>query len=937
LHKPLGEIIELQMNRFLRCLSVLLFGAVLLACDEDPSSEDHLNTAKTFLEKSDPTSAIVELKNALKMDVNNSRASALLGELNFEAGEYEDAKKELSRALTTGGDTNVITPMLAKVLLSLGEFERLDALGLDGLDPEGRSVVQAAKGLSMIYRKNPVVAAEIMDAALQNEPHSPYADVAAARLLMEHAALDDVRSRLTEVIAKSPEYAPAWNLLGDIESAQLRPKEAVVAYTNVIKFSGDSFNALLNRAMMSIYLGDFQGAQKDLVALGTAFPSSRDHPGVQFASGLVYLQNKQLDPARKVFFQASEYSDNYPQTRYYLATIDLEQGLVAQALSNAYKFLGLLPGSVVGAKLVAKLELGQKGYKKAEKLLLPVVAARPDDIEALNLLASAMLAQGKGTEGVELLTRSAALQPDSMEARARLGAALLGAGSDELGIQTLRDLLARDPGYEQADVLIVLNYLRQLNQSGAIQAALEYQERNPSSATSYYLLGRAYVASGEHSKAKSAFNKALELRPGDPGAGSSLADFALSDKDYEAARNYYRQVLEHYPDHMQTRLNIAASYAVEGKEQEMLETLQSILTAYPRAMEPRLVKVRYYIAKGQLEKVIPLFDELTADQKEYPDALVTIAAFELAANRYNQALVTLEKLLKVRPDVGQYHYMKSRAYAGLGEVENLAAALERTVKLDPDHFYARIALARLALLSSRFDRFQKYLNGLMAEAPDNPDVMKLEILSAQRAGDNESALRLLERVFAQEPTTGNVIALAVHHQSVGNLNGAITQLQRWVRDHADDVKAREKLAEMYGSNSQVDDVVSQYREILTFDPEHVVALNNLAWNLLEDNPRQALDYAQQANQLSPDSGPILDTLAMAQMKKNDMNDARKSIDRARTLAPDNPEIAFHEAQVRAAEGDKNGAIDALNALLAKYANFSKRGEAAAFLTQLKNS
>jgi cellulose synthase operon protein C len=923
------------MNQFLRSLTAVLFCAMLLACDPELTSEEHLAKAKIFLEQSDSASAIVELKNALKQDVDNARASSLLGKLYFEAGSYEEADKEFSRALSTGEDATVIIPMQAKVLLSLGEFDRLDALALDGLDPESRSVVQAAKGLSMIYRENLVVAAEIMEAALQNEPHSPYVEVAAARLSMEHGDLDEARNRLNEVITRFPEYATAWNLLGDIESAQRRPKEAEVAYTNVIEFSGNHFNALLNRALASIYLGNFPSAQKDLAAVVTAYPLARDHPGVQFATGLVQLQNKQLDPARKAFFQASEYSDNYPLTQYYLAIIDLEQGLVEQAVSHAYKFLGLVPGSVAGAKLAAKLELGKKAYRKAEKLLLPVVAARPDDTEAINLLASAMQAQGKDAEGVELLAKVAALQPDSIEAKARLGATLLEGGSDETGIQALRDILAKYPGYEQADVLLVLNYLRQSNPAGAIQAAREYQERNPSGAISYYLLGRAYVASGERPKAMAAFKKALELRPGDPGAASSLADLALSDDDYEAARSYYKQVLEHYPEHMQTRLKVAASYAVEGKNQEMLDSLQSTLAANPRAMEPRLVKARYHMAKGQLEEVIPLLDELTEEQKEHQDALATLAAFELAVSRYNQALVTLGKLLKVRPDVAQYHYMQSKAYAGLGEVEYLSAALERTLELDPNHFYARIALARLALLSNRLDTFEQQLNELATVAPDNLDVIKLQVVSAQRRGDNKSALQLLETVFAQQPTSSNVIALAAQHHSGGNVSSAIVQLQRWVKEHANDVKAREQLAEMYGRNNQRDDVVYQYREILQLDPEHVMALNNLAWYLLEDDPRQALDLADRANRLSPDSWSILDTLAMAQMKNNDMREARRSIDRARVLAPENPEMSFHEAQVRVAEGDPDGALDALNSLLAKHPEFSKRAQAETLLKQLK--
>ena len=99
------------MNLFLRSLSILLFGAMLLACGDDQASEDHLSSeehltkAKTFLELPDQPLAIIELKKALKKDVNNSQASSLLGKLYFEAGAYEDADKELSRALATGADT----------------------------------------------------------------------------------------------------------------------------------------------------------------------------------------------------------------------------------------------------------------------------------------------------------------------------------------------------------------------------------------------------------------------------------------------------------------------------------------------------------------------------------------------------------------------------------------------------------------------------------------------------------------------------------------------------------------------------------------------------------------------------------------------------------------------------------------------------------------
>ncbi|MEZ5571792.1 MAG: PEP-CTERM system TPR-repeat protein PrsT [Halioglobus sp.] len=923
------------MNRILRSLSLLLVTCILLGCGEDVTSDDHVLQAREFLKQSNDQAAIAELKNALQKDVQNTQARALLGTLYFETGLYEDADKELSRALSMGTEPSVVVPVLAQVLLGLGDYDRLDSLTLDGLDPKSKSTVQAAKGLSMMHRGNMDVAEEILDIALQNEPSSYYAQVAEARLMMERGEYQEARGQLFRIFLVDQKYAPAWNLLGDIESAEQRPKQAEDAYTRVIKLTRNSFDAQLNRAMMRIYQNNYQGASQDLAQLRRAFGPARFHPGVNFASGLVALQAKRIDQAAKLFQNASEFSDAYPQTWYYLAAIYLEKGLFQQALSSVNRFLGLVPDSAVGAKLAAKLELGQKSYNKAEALLTPVVAANPDDIEALNLLASALLAQGKSGEGVSLLAKVAELQPDSTEAKARLGAGFIAAGSESLGIELLHEILEKDPGYEQADVLIVLNYLRQKEFVEAIRAALEYRDRNPDSATSYDLLGRAYLANHEQAEAENAFKRALELRPGDPGATNSLAELALQRKEFQLARDYYGQTLAKNPKHLQTRMKVAASYALEGKEQDMLTSLDSIIQAFPREMEPRLVKARFYIAKGRLEEAMPLLEELSVEQKEQPDALVTIAGFQLASGRYNQALGTLGKLIDLYPQVSQYHYMRAKAFAGLGNIEQLSVELERTVKLDPDHFYAKIALARLALLSNQNELFEKQLLELRKMVKDNPDVIKLEVAMAQKKGDNDTAAHLLEMLFDREPTTGNAIALATHKQAVGNINGAIEQLQHWVADHPSDVAAREKLAEIYGSSNKRGGVIYQYQQILKVDPDHIIALNNLAWYLLDEDPEQALAYAERAAELSPHSSSILDTLAMTQLKNGKLVEARRSIDRAITYAPERTEILMHQAQILAAVGDTEAAIESLHLLLDNDGEFVERPQAEALMRKLK--
>lgn len=924
------------MIAILRNVPVLLFlSCLLFGCGDNLTSEDYLNNANEYISQGKFAEAIIELKNSLREDDSNARARAALGNIYFDRGQFADADKELSRALSSGMDPATVIPTLAQVLVGMGEFRRLDELPMDGLDSESRSTLQAAKGLAKLMQNDVAAATELIDAAALNEPSSPYAQVAAARISMVNGDSGAARKRLKAVFAAAPKYAPAWALLGDIERADHAPDKAEKAYAKAINLSINNSAALLSRAMVRIEMGKYEEAELDLTRLEKNYGGMKQHPGFQLARGMVYLQSKQIDSAIESFKAASENAEGFPESLYFLALIYADKGHSDQALSYINRFLVYSPENVPGAKLAAKLELGNKNFRNAERLLLPVVADNKEDIEALNLLANARMAQGNVEAAIELLARIVKLQPKSNAAKARLGVAYLSGESEEKGLKILRGILAKNPTYDDADTFIVMHYLSKQQVPKAIKAAQAYVERNPS-ARSYVLLARTYLVNSQKDKARGAFEKAMELKPGDPEAGSSLAEFALMDKDYAAAREYYQKVLEHHPEHMETRIKVAGTFAMEGKDDDMLASLDASLAAYPRAMEPRLVKARYYIAKGQAEKAIPLLEALSDKQKEHQSALETLATLELATSRYNQAVGTIGRLLDKYPNVAEYHYMKARAYAGLGDDEKYASELDRTLELDPNHFNAKVAVARLALGNDDTLVFEDKLSALKKVAPDSADVVQLEVAYAHKKGDHKRAEQLLKALFKRQPTTGNVIALASLMQSIGDVDGAIAQLLRWLEKNPNDVTVRAQLAQIYVSRNQAEDVIYQCREILKVEPDNIVALNNLAWHLIDDEPKQALVYAKRALELSPESSAILDTLAMAQLKNKDIAEARRSIDRALAISPKSPDLRFHEAQIRAAEGDKQGAIVALNSLLDREEEFLERDDAKAFLKALRS-
>jgi Flp pilus assembly protein TadD len=85
-------------------------------------------------------------------------------------------------------------------------------------------------------------------------------------------------------------------------------------------------------------------------------------------------------------------------------------------------------------------------------------------------------------------------------------------------------------------------------------------------------------------------------------------------------------------------------------------------------------------------------------------------------------------------------------------------------------------------------------------------------------------------------------------------------LLEWLRDHPADSRTRRYLAAAYLDAGRIREAAEQYRLLAEADPRDAQALNNLAWTLHQLGDPAALDLAQRAHQLAPESAAIADTL-----------------------------------------------------------------------------
>lgn len=921
------------MGIFFRNSILLLLASFLWACSADISSDQHVTDAKRYLSEGKQSAAVIELKNALQQDANHQEARWLLGEAYFNDGQYANANKELTRARELGRSDDDVLPLLAQVLLVMGDTKRLQQFDATGLSDTARSFVLASQGIGLLRSgAGPEEAEKLIDQAIAAS-NTAYALEIKARLIGFSARGDwlPVRQQLNKVFDVDPNYAPAWSLLGDIEIRSLNIQLAEEAYTKAINSSDTRLEDYYKRALVRLQMENLDGAKEDIGVLAKRSPKSLS---TQYLQGIIFFRDGNIKEAITAFDMSKNDENRYPMSLFYLAMANNMEGNTSQAEDYAYRFLSIAPDNEAGRKLLAAMKLKQGDAKEAESLVRPVVEKNQDDISALNMLASALLKQGKTEEGIGLLTKVTELQPESPEAKAKLGAGLLASGDVNRGLEYLESALKLDPSYEGADLLLMSALLKKGDIDGALAVVDRFEEKSSNKAIAHGWRGQIYLAANRIDDAKASFNKALELSPGDPAASGSLAFLAIKEQNFDVAKKYYKTVLEHNPNHLSTLVKLAALAEVEKNRDEMLKWLTQAVETHPKDIQPRVLLSRFYLTEGRPEQVPVLVTALEPSLQETPDVLNVMGLSYLQRGEFADAKLVFQKLTLSRPDAPQPFYHLGVSTMALGERDNAQKAFISALDIAPSYIEPRIEVTRFLLSQKDRDAAVKHLAILKKLAPENADVLQLDAVRARLDGDQNEALALSAKAFENAPTSQNMLVLAQQNWAMGHKQASQKILETWVAKHPGDVSANLELADLHLAEGEEKKAGERYKEVLAVQENNPLALNNLAWLLRDSDPKMALVYAEKAVELSANSAAALDTLAVVLLNNNQKERAQRTIERALDKNDTNASIKYHSAMINVAIGDKQKAKGVLESILTGDAVFPERKEAEALLKTL---
>jgi tetratricopeptide (TPR) repeat protein len=176
-----------------------------------------------------------------------------------------------------------------------------------------------------------------------------------------------------------------------------------------------------------------------------------------------------------------------------------------------------------------------------------------------------------------------------------------------------------------------------------------------------------------------------------------------------------------------------------------------------------------------------------------------------------------------------------------------------------------------------------------------------------RSNRFDDGIAIFQRLANAEPKDADMwIRLGSTYRLKNDLNGALECFKRASELAPNDQGTLLQIGLLMEETGKRDQARPIYERILKINPNHAVALNNLAYIRAEEGGDldQALSMAQRALQNLPSAHEISDTVGLIYIKKALSQEAVRVLDDLVKLEPSNPTFRFHLAMALQQKGDK---------------------------------
>ena len=924
-------------------VAALLSASVCVAMAADPKASQYYEDALARYEKKDMKGAIVQLKNAIKIDRKMLPVHVLLGNALLADSEVIAAEVAFDEALKLGVNRAEVVVPLSKAVLAQGKRQPLlndPRFSTTGLPPSVRLQLLLQVAAAQVDLGKPKEALKAIEEARAIDAASPDTWLAEVPVRIRARQFPEAAAAADKALAVSPGSADAIYLRGSVSHTQGNLAQAVATYSKALELNPSHLESLLARAGIALDQNRNTDAKRDLAE---ARRVQAKEPRAMYMGAV--LADREGDPkaSKAALTELVNLIDRVPiEFMRYQQQVLILGGLAHHGLGQREKAKPYLeavqreqPGSPV-SKLLGQIHLADNNIDRAIESLEGYLRNFPTDPQALSLLASAHMSQGRHARAAQIM-RAALKVQDKPALRSILGLSLIRGGKNQDATAELEAAYAKDPDQIQAGAALVALYLNDKKHKKAIETAEALVKRLPSQPGLQNLLGTARAQAGDAAKARASFEQALKLDPTFVDPQLNLARLDIGARQDESALARINAILKVNDKHIETLIEAGQFAAQRGKTDEATRQLTRAadLSTAPGDTQAAFALFEFHLRGGRIGHAQEAAKRLTSKTPDDVMVLIANARVAMAAKNPEAARPFLVNAGRLSTFEAPLLTKIALLQIGAGDPKAAAYTLSKAVQSDPTHLPAQALLADAENQLGDVSAAEKRAREIVARNPKLAVGHALLGDIAMARGQLPAAIEAYRRAHQVEPTSSSALRLQ-RALSSQDLTGAALVADQWLKSNPRDVAVRRLQADNLILAGNMPAARDAYQQLLKVSPNNADALNNYAHVLLAlKDTDGASKAAAAALAAKPEAPNIIGTAGWVAFKSGQIDRALQLLRDARLRDPANADTRYYLAAALASAGRNGEAREELKTALQAGNKFATAKDAQELLQTLR--
>lgn len=638
----------------------------------------------------------------------------------------------------------------------------------------------------------------ILEQAIQAEPTSPAGYVELARLKLRQEKPDEAETLLNKAIEVDPYEQTTYYYLsqlyqsrGDLAKATdvLRQGKAMLESADEEKFSPQERIALqarvnfwLAEAVLNLWMqtDDEQTKQTLLAEARDAYEVllqyAESDPSRYKIAGRLAMTEQRWSEALEDFLHAWHNGrENDQQLAHFIIMAYQKDGSPGQArtfLKNEVLVRGKTYDPTPFYLMLAQFNLNLQQYDEAERNLLGILQAQPDNAAAQQLWQALQVARGE-TQDLSQIDSALARR----EAIRRVDR-LLSMDQPQKAIGLLEQILQSDPDNVQALQRLVMLFVNTNRREEALQRIEAAIAVNPDDPT---------------------LVRWRELVQAEDPAKRYQIELEFADREEDPLTRFLE------------KWRLAVRYNQKDDAETFLQQAEQIDPGHLMIVEGRFLQA---LREKDWGKARAVLDQLDDDD---PNRLMLEARLEIAQDNWDEAIARLERLLLEQPHSQSARLMMGDCYFQKGDLAAAQLQYDTCVANDPSFVPGLVGLARVAESRGDMETHQRWVREAYKYPAGrvNPYARESYTRMMEEEGDLAQAIQNRQRRYQNDPENlANAVRLGQLLLRNQQPSHALEVFQHVYAKTSEPIRFAPYLAEVYRRLGRTTDADAMFRDLL---------------------------------------------------------------------------------------------------------------------------